>query len=149
MTANELQNYLHTYIPLTKAMQVTVLAAENEQLILQAPLAPNINPHQTVFGGSVATLATLAAWSLVHSRLVREGLESSVVVRRTQLEYELPTAGDFSARAIVDNAAWSHFKEQLVAKGKAKIPMLSMIEYNGVITTRFNGEFFAIRQSNH
>lgn len=147
MTPSALQTYLHTYIPLTVVMQVTVLKAENNELILQAPLQPNINPHQTVFGGSIATLATLAAWSLVHSRLVCEGLESTVVVRRGQIEYELPTAGDFIARATVDEATWDSFKVHFLAKNKAKIPLNSVIEYNNQVTTRYTGEFFALRHT--
>jgi len=52
---NELavQQYLHDHIPLSKAMQVTVLSAQTDSVILSAPLAPNINGKETVFGGVV------------------------------------------------------------------------------------------------
>lgn len=38
----ELQNYLHTHIPLSKAMDVSVAALSQSTAVLRAPLAPNI-----------------------------------------------------------------------------------------------------------
>ena len=42
MTPSELQTYLHQHIPLSQAMQVTVVEASLQQVVLTAPLAPNI-----------------------------------------------------------------------------------------------------------
>lgn len=69
----ELQQYLHEHIPLSRAMQVSVVRAAQEGVVLSAPLAPNINHQETVFGGSASALAILAAWSLVHVRLQASG----------------------------------------------------------------------------
>ena len=52
MTPSELQTYLHQHIPLSQAMQVTVMEASLQQVVLTAPLVPNINHRETVFGGS-------------------------------------------------------------------------------------------------
>ena len=73
-TPAQLQLYLHQHIPLSAAMQVRVLAATPDEVLLQAPLAPNINHRETVFGGSASALAILAAWSLVHTRMRAQGL---------------------------------------------------------------------------
>lgn len=146
MQASDLETYLHTYIPLTQAMQVSVLSITPQQLILQAPLKPNINPHQTVFGGSVATMATLAAWCLVYSRLMLQGIEHNLVVRRSSLEYERPIAGDFTATATLENPeVWAKFVTGLQHHGKAKIALESVLEYAGQITGRFKGEFVALQ----
>lgn len=102
MQIQELETYLYQHIPLTQAMQVSVLSIEPEQLILQAPLKPNMNPHHTVFGGSVATLATLAAWCLLYTRLELEGIANHLVIRRSTLDYEQPIAGDFKAIASLE-----------------------------------------------
>ncbi len=58
MTPSELQTYLHTHIPLSKAMEVEVVQATPDIIELRAPLAPNINHRGTAFGGSISTLAT-------------------------------------------------------------------------------------------
>lgn len=61
MNPQALEQYLHDHIPLSKAMQVSVLEASQERVILMAPLAPNINHTESVFGGSASAVATLAA----------------------------------------------------------------------------------------
>ncbi|WP_298609316.1 YiiD C-terminal domain-containing protein [uncultured Thiothrix sp.] len=146
MKPSELEVYLHTHIPLTRAMQVSVLSIEPAQLILQAPLAPNINPHHTVFGGSVATLATLAAWCLLHTRLEAEGLANSLVVRRSTLDYDKPIAGDFQAIASLETPEqWEQAVKMFQQRGKAKLAVLSVLEYQQQITGRFRGEFVALK----
>ncbi|SFK43726.1 thioesterase domain-containing protein, putative [Methylophaga sulfidovorans] len=61
MTPEQLQQYLYQHIPLSAAMQVSVDHVSDEKVILRAPLTPNINYHETVFGGSASTLAILSA----------------------------------------------------------------------------------------
>jgi thioesterase domain-containing protein len=61
MDARELQAYLHAHIPLSAAMQVSVDAVAADGVTLRAPLAPNINHRETVFGGSASAVAILAA----------------------------------------------------------------------------------------
>lgn len=63
MSPGKLQQYLHDHIPLSKAMQITVERISPESVTLSAPLAPNINHRDTLFGGSASTAAILAAWS--------------------------------------------------------------------------------------
>lgn len=145
MQIQELETYLHSHIPLTQAMQVSVLSIELQRLILQAPLKPNINPHHTVFGGSVATMATLAAWCLLYTRLHREGIANNLVVRRSTLDYDQPIVGDFKAIATLEAPEqWEQAIQQLKQRGKAKMAVLSVLEYAGQITGRFRGEFVAL-----
>ena len=113
----ELQQYLHEHIPLTRAMQVTVLEATPDATLLAAPLAPNINHRDTVFGGSAAALATLAAWTLLHARLAATGLPSRIVIQRSAMDYDAPIPDDFSARATLqDPAHWARFTTMSKAK---------------------------------
>ena len=141
----ELARYLHSQIPLSKAMGVAVLSIEPDALVLQAPLPPNINHHHTVFGGSASTLATLAAWSLLHTRLQREGIANRLVIRHNTMAYEQPMRGDFSARAtLAEPARWPAFIEMLARKGKARISVVSVLECHGHAAGRFTGEFVAL-----
>ncbi len=100
MDTRELQQYLHEHIPLSKAMGVEVLAATPESAKLSAPLAPNINHRDTVFGGSAAALASLSAWSLLHIRLRQEGIGSRIVIQKSALDYERPIT-EFRERKCV------------------------------------------------
>jgi thioesterase domain-containing protein len=57
----ELAHYLHEHIPLSHAMGVEVVEADWHSVTLRAPLAPNINHRETVFGGSASAVGIVAA----------------------------------------------------------------------------------------
>src|SRR5882762_1797906 len=99
MNAIDLERYLHEHIPLSKAMQVSVVSVQTDGVTLRAPLAPNINHRDTVFGGSASAVAILAAWSLLHVRLRAQGLASRLVIQRNTMDYALPILGEFTARS--------------------------------------------------
>ena len=144
-TPAQLQHYLHQHIPLSAAMQARVLAVSLDEVLLQAPLAPNINHRETVFGGSASALAILAAWSLVHTRMRAQGLQGRLVIQRNSMEYGAPIQGDFSARARMDDAQWQPFARMLARKGKARIAVTSVLEHGGQLVGRLEGEFVALQ----
>ncbi|KXF76697.1 thioesterase [Paramesorhizobium deserti] len=145
MTESELQLYLHEHIPLSMAMQVAVVALHDESVVLKAPLSPNINHRETVFGGSASALAILAAWSLVHIRLVREGIVSRIVIQSNTMRYDAPISGTFSARSqLAAGANWGRFVEMLRRKGRARIEIAAVLDYEGNVAGRFSGEFVAL-----
>ena len=146
MAPSELERYLHEHIPLSRAMAVEVVSADPDGVLLRAPLAPNINHRDTVFGGSASALSILAAWSLLHQRLRAEGLESRLVIQRNTMEYEQPIAGAFLARsALREPQRWPQFTRMLARKGKARIAVASVLSgEDGVPAGRLVGEFVAL-----
>lgn len=148
MTPGELEHYLHAHLPLTRAMQVSVIGIGPQSIVLGAPLSPNINHHATVFGGSASTLAITAAWSLVRVLLKTAGIAGDLVIQRNTMEYELPMVGAFTARAfLADSEAWPLFMRMLLRKGRARIKVSALLEYQGQIAGRFEGEFVALVKS--
>ncbi|MFO8025693.1 YiiD C-terminal domain-containing protein [Thiohalophilus sp.] len=144
MLSGEFKQYLHEHIPLSKAMAVSVVTAGPEEVVLRAPLGPNINHRETVFGGSASAVATLAAWSLLHLRLRAKGFTSRLVIQRNTMDYDLPIDGVFTARASVDQVSdWSRFVRMLSRRGKGRVAVASVLEYNGQVAGRFSGEFVA------
>jgi thioesterase domain-containing protein len=140
-----LEQYLHQHIPLSRAMAVSVVSLGPDAVVLQAPLAPNINHRDTVFGGSASAVAILAAWSLLHTRLLAEDLASRLVIQRNTMDYELPIAGDFTARATLDDPAqWPLFTRMLARKGKARIAVAAVLTHAGQHVGRLTGEFVAL-----
>lgn len=145
MSPGELQDYLHAHIPLSKAMQVAVLALHEDSVVLSAPLAPNINHRETVFGGSASAIAILAAWSLLHTRLQRAGVSSRLVIQRNSMDYELPITGEFTASShIAQPQAWPGFLRMLDRKGRARIAVAAVLEQGGRTVGRLEGEFVAL-----
>ena len=141
-----LQAYLHAHIPLSAAMQVAVRAVHPDGVTLAAPLAPNINHRDTVFGGSASALAILAAWSLMHTRLLAQALAARLVIQSNTMDYEQPMAGEFTARpALVDPDAWPRFTRTFERMGRARMRVGAVLECDGVVGGRLTGEFVALR----
>ena len=148
MNSIELQQYLHNYIPLSKAMEVTVVNVQPDGITLSAPLAPNINHRDTVFGGSASAVAILAAWSLLHTRLTSSGISSRLVIQRNSMHYERPISGTFTARSfILTGTTWALFLRMLQRKGRARITVSCVIEYDGQVVGQFEGEFVALGEN--
>jgi thioesterase domain-containing protein len=146
LSAAELERYLHAHIPLSKAMAVAVLSVGQDEVVLQAPLAPNINHRDTVFGGSAAALAMLAAWSLLHARLHAERIDARLVIQRNTMEYERPMDADFTARAtLAQPQKWHAFTAMLARRGKARITVAAVLAQDGHGAGRLSGEFVALR----
>jgi thioesterase domain-containing protein len=144
----ELERYIHGHIPLSGTMRVVVLAASDDAVILQAPLEPNVNHRGTVFGGSASALAILASWALLHVRLEAEGLADRLVIQRNSMEYRRPILGTFTARSsLVQPQSWPQFTQALASRGKARISVAAVLEYDGDVAGDFAGEFVALRGS--
>lgn len=144
MNTQALQNYLHEHIPMSEAMQVSVESVGPDSIVLSAPLAPNINHQSTVFGGSASSVAILSAWSLVHTKLDQLGLTSRLVIQRNTMSYLLPISGAFAARATIPSGdEWERFLRTFQRKGKARIRVTSMLEFEGKQVGMYEGEFVA------
>jgi len=145
MNPRVLEQYLHEHIPLSQAMQIRVIEAEEERVILSAPLAPNINHTESVFGGSASSVAILAAWSIIHVRLKGYGIASSIVIQSNSMSYERPIYGTFTARSyITQPEAWEVFLRTLLRRGRARISVSSVLEYENQSVGKFAGSFVAI-----
>jgi thioesterase domain-containing protein len=140
----DLETYLHRQIPLSAAMQVSVVTASSDEIVLSAPLEPNINHKQTVFGGSASTLGILAAWSIVHVRLLEAGLPCEVVIQSNRMDYDRPIEGSFTARGFIATpSSWPMFFRTLERKGRARIEAESELMCERVMVGRFSGRFVA------
>jgi thioesterase domain-containing protein len=146
MSPEELQQYLYAQIPLSQAMAVRALAVDVEAVILKAPLGPNINHQRTVFGGSACALGTLASWGLLHTRLRAVEKRVDLVIQRNSMQFERPLAGEFFARAALDEPQrWPRFLDTLHRRGKARIRVIALLwQEEGEIAARFSGDFVAV-----
>jgi thioesterase domain-containing protein len=131
VTPTELQHYLHGHIPLSKAMQVSALAVSSESVVLSAPLRPNINHRDTVFGGSASALAILSAWSLLNVRLSEQPVSFRLVIQRNIMEYLAPMS-------------WERQLRMLERKGAARFTVIAELWCAGKHTGNFSGEFVAL-----
>jgi hypothetical protein len=64
------------------------------------------------------------------------------------MHYDLPIAGEFIARSFIQTPdAWTHFVRMMTRKGKARIAVAAVLEYQGLQAGRLHGEFVALSGS--
>jgi thioesterase domain-containing protein len=140
-----IEQYLHRRIPLSAAMGVRVKLATPSRVELTAPLAPNVNHHETVFGGSASALATLSAWTLVYVGLKASNVAATTVIQRNTMSYEEPIHGDFTAVCTLDDSAWQRFVKTIERRGRGRITMNAHLLYEGRQVASFEGDFVALK----
>jgi thioesterase domain-containing protein len=150
VTPAELEKYLHSHIPLSKAMQVSALAVSTDSVMLSAPIRPNINHRDTVFGGSASALAILAAWSLMNVRLSQQSVDFRLVIQRNVMEYLAPMAEEFTATSSLKAPqSWERQLRMLERKGAARFAVIAELWCAGKQTGNFSGEFVALAADIH
>ncbi len=141
---HELERTLHAEIPLTRAMDVRVVRADQNGLVLAAALAPNLNHKKTAFGGSLNSLATLACWGLIQLLVREHGQAITVVIQESSVQFLKPVMQDFEATCPLPSApVTERFLHMLERKGRARLALDAVIRAEGEIALRFHGQFVA------
>lgn len=145
MTKTDLQTYLHDHIPQSRAMDIGVEDIADKSLSLSAPLEPNINHRDSVFGGSASSVAILSAWAFLHCKLSALGLSPTLVIQKNSMTYDAPILGQFKAVASLrSEEAWPKFLTTLRRRGKARVEVQAKLYYNEQTVGSFIGSFVAI-----
>ena len=148
MNPAELERYLHEHIPLSQAMGVSVVRGDHDGVELAAPLQPNLNHHRTAFGGSIASLAILSAWTYLHLRLRSVVPGSLLVIQKSDFTYLKPVEGDFTAFCSAPSEPeWERFVKIFNRKGKARLTLHAELVYGGEVTGRFEGDYVAAKET--
>ncbi|MEJ2205976.1 MAG: YiiD C-terminal domain-containing protein [Gemmatimonadota bacterium] len=148
MNVDSLQAYLHRHIPLCAAMGTRVAKVDPATVRLVAPLESNLNHRATAFGGSVAALAILAGWALVHVRLRSEGIDVHTVIQRSQVEYVEAIGGAFEARAIAPSESrWLRFRSMLDRWGRGRVGIRVEVWCGAALAAVLEGDFVSIQPS--
>lgn len=145
MSARDLEAFLHQKIPLSRAMDVRVVESNDQQMVLEAPLAANVNHLGTAFGGSLHALPTLACYATVWTIMREAGADGHVVVKRSEANYRQPVKG--LLRAVCQRPAETvreKFLSDLRRHKKARMEMQALIAGpDGKPAVEFHGIFVA------
>ncbi|HTL69549.1 MAG TPA: YiiD C-terminal domain-containing protein [Lacunisphaera sp.] len=145
LAPQQLEQFLHGKIPLTRAMGLHV-AASGARIVLEAPLDKNVNHLGTAFGGSLHTLPTLAGYAAVWTLLGEAGLDGHVVVKRSSAYYRQPVTG--TLRAVCERPApeiVNAFIADLRRHRKARMELNAVVEgTDGKPAVEFTGTFVAV-----
>jgi len=146
LSARDLEKFLHDHIPLSRAMGLHVAESGAARLVLEAPLAANINHLGTAFGGSLHALPTLACYAALWSLMQEAGIDGHVVVKHSAANYRQPLKDRLRAvcpRPSGDQAA--KFLGDLRRHKKARMEMQATVEgAAGKPAVEFRGTFVAV-----
>ena len=142
MTEFDAEKYFHEQIPITRAMGVRVVAHDENEFVLEAPVALNSNHLRTAFGGSINAVATLAAYGLLWLGLRDQAVH--VVVAESSIRFLRPVRETIRATCLrPDRDEWNAFRARLAEKGKARISLRVNVADEGRPAAAFEGTFVA------
>ncbi len=149
MTADDLESYLHQHLPLSRHMDLRVRSAEHERVTLHMPLAPNVNPHGTVFGGAMAAVGLIGGWMLLHAAFARRGLESKVVGKEGRIEFLAPATADCVVETQCPGADLDAFLDYFQKHRRARQALTTVIRVGTLEVARHHGVYTALRPEIH
>ncbi|ATE70141.1 thioesterase domain-containing protein [Lysobacter capsici] len=149
MPLDAAQQRLHQHyqsMPPVAAMQVSIAGYDGARLRLHAPLAHHVNDKGCAFGGSLASMMTLASWGLVSLGLERAGLQAEVFVADSQIRYLAPLFADLEVHAeLAPEADWNSFLATLRERRRARTSLVARaLLPEGGIATEFTARYVAI-----
>ncbi len=143
ITPEFINRYLAEHIPISQALGASVQSFDGESIRVMAPLQPNLNHHNTAFGGSLATLGILAGWALVNFNLRELELDCRVVIQKSEMDFLSPVNADFEAVARQPEP-WGVFIKTLQRRGKARLELPSELLLSNKVVARHNGVYVAV-----
>lgn len=146
--ASALQRLHHHYqsMPPVAAMDVRIAAYDGQRLCLHAPLSRHVNDKGCAFGGSLASMMTLASWGLVSLQVEAAGLEAEVFVADSQIRYLAPLFADLDVQAeLAAESNWPSFIATLRERGRARTSLVARaLLPDGGTATEFTARYVAI-----
>lgn len=140
---SQLQSTLDAMPPVA-AMGIRIAGYDNGVLRMQAPLAANVNDKGNAFGGSLASVMTLAGWALVSLRVALAGHEAEVYVADSSIRYKAPVYGALQASAsAAPDQDWEAFLALLAKRGRARMTVHAQVEGGAA---ELEGRFVALRK---
>ena len=146
--AAALQRLLAHYqaMPPVASMQLGIADYDGLRLQLHAPLSAHVNDKGCAFGGSLASMMTLASWGLVSLHVEAAGIEAEVFVADSQVRYLAPLFGDLDVVAeLAPDSDWHSFIATLRQRGRARAGLVAYARLpDGRNATEFTARYVAI-----
>jgi thioesterase domain-containing protein len=144
MIIEEIQNKIHTQIPMTKLMQLELKSIDNTTLITSAPLNINVNDKGTAFGGSLSSIAIISSWCMAYylSKKLNIG-ESNIVIVNNETKFLRPVTKDIICTTYIPKEEEIKIlKSKLEVKNSGTIKIYAQVIENGKICVDFRGTYY-------
>jgi thioesterase domain-containing protein len=128
MTQPAILDALFANMPPVAAMQVHATDFDGQVLRLKAPLAANVNDKDCAFGGSLASLMTLAGWGWLMLKLGEADIQAEVYVADSSIRYLAPLYDDLRGEGrLRDDQDWVTILRCLIERKRARVAMLAEV----------------------
>jgi thioesterase domain-containing protein len=139
-----LQNRIVSEFALARHIGIVVESADDQCVVLHAPLAANANYKGTAFGGSLFSVAVLAGWAWVTRYLAANDLQADAVIQQSTMRYLRPVHGTLRATLVAPAPLQvERFRKMLQRAGRGRIHLEVHIHYGDALATEFEGVFAA------
>lgn len=139
----QLQSTWHQTIPMSKAMGMSADYFDGQQFVTHCDVAFNKNLHNTMFAGSIYTLATLTGWGWVYLTLQQANLDADIVLAKADIKYLAPIPDVACAKVDVDKIKGD--LTQFSQSNKAKFNLTVNLLSGDKVAATFNGAYVAIK----
>jgi thioesterase domain-containing protein len=139
-------NVHYQSMPPVALMQLTIVGYDGRRLTLHAPLSVHVNDKGCAFGGSLASMMTLASWGVVNLLVERAGLHADIFVADSQIRYLAPLFADLDVSAEpAPESDPDEFIDTLRTRGRARMGLVAQTRLpDGRIATNFTARYVAI-----
>lgn len=146
MTIIELERHLLDTIPLARAMELRLERYEHGRMYLSAPLSPNRNDKGCAFGGSLASLMTLAGWASSVLALGARGADAEVYVQDSHVRYLAPVWQAIEVVGWLEaDPEGPEFAATYAARGRARVQGRAECRLlDGTVASSLSARFVAI-----
>lgn len=142
---SQLQQAWYHYIPLSEKMGVRISQYTGQRFITTMPHTGNQNLHDTVFAGSLFSLATLTGWGLIWLLLRERHLGGNIMLADAHVRYSNPVRG--KPEAIADLSSLCGDLDRLARGRKARVQVQVVVSDNGIAGAVFEGVFMVLPAS--
>ena len=140
------ERYLHEHIPLTGSMGVSVDRYDGTSVTLSAPLTPNLNHRNTMFGGSISTLGIIAGWTLLHIKTQELQINARLVIQKSNTDFVAPAkTGCVAVCSLPTVDVWRRFDGALRRRKLSRVDLFAEIFASNSLVGRHHGSYVAIQ----
>ncbi len=141
-SAKALQKKWHSTIPISEVMNIAISYFDQQQLVTHCEPTVNKNLHNTMFAGSIYTLATLTGWGWVYLLLQQHQCAGDIVLAEGSIKYLAPIEGVVCAKANIDHVKTN--TEIFANNRKIKIHIDVDVLSGDIIAAKFSGQYVVL-----
>ncbi len=128
-------------------MGLRVHIATRERVEIALPLAPNVNPHGTIFGGAQTAACLVGGWMILYAAFARAGLPAQIVGKEARCEFLAPATHDCLVVTTCEGGELDALLTRFAEQGRARQELLTVIRCGETEVSRLHGLYTAMRHA--